>query len=387
VQSGQSPLLSPILNDAIGATAGGYDGLADSDLPLDHVVPFLPEFSGGVGTPDEVLDTDVYLGDFLLASADALRNDPDATGADLANAEVLEAIHADVDGQAQFRLGDLVGAEQGSEEAALQGDVNLLDLVAGSILLANGENAIAMPPPTVAIPGVLQVNTPCDSSPANDATEVCSALTVIERPVTFTGRPGASANTKQLALRNGISGGLVPLLDLAQTQVNLKAATGLAEIAAINCGDPRAVTALITTGLLETTVRVTGLITVDLFLTSITVPIVMTATRPPSSSFESVTFTEQPDGSFSPPNYEAGSQDLGLGNLTFTTTIGSTNSSVTAAVQTIVNGTVTPFLVGTLLPLIEQRLVIPVLKSLGANVSGADLAALAVGCNDLMLVG
>jgi uncharacterized membrane protein len=377
--TGASPFLSPLVGDAVGATGGGYEGLEKSDVTPNELVPYLPSGSTGGGTPEEVLAAEVEVADLMRATAEALRNDPDATSDDIANATFLDDRSVTVPPGPPVRIEDIVAAEQGGEAGAVATEVNVLDLIAGAAFVANGDNAIAVPAVGFSQPGMVQ-SPACDSDVSNDATEVCNALKVIQAPVIIAGGVGAAGSTSQVEIRSGV-GAIVPELSDAKVQLDFRLASGSATIAGILCANPKAVSSLIATGLIEVDVRITGVVTVSAPLVpDFPVPVVITATRPPSQASELADFDEQPDGSFYPPIYEAGQQDLGLDGLAFTTQVESIPPAISAGLDTIVNGTVMPHITGTILPTIENEYLIPLLNSIGANLVGADLAANAVNC-------
>jgi len=145
VRSGDSPLLATLLggllNSNLDATVGGYTGLADANISLLELVE-----TGqlGVGTVSELLKADnVGVADLIGASLTVLSSPQH--GASAATISALQAIQAAVllSGPT-IKIADLISAAP-SDPAALASSVNVLDLVTGSILIANEEHLVDIP--------------------------------------------------------------------------------------------------------------------------------------------------------------------------------------------------------------------------------------------------
>ncbi len=380
ISTGSSPLLGSVLGDALSTSVVGYEGLLSSDINLPLLASALD-----LGSPDAALGTTITLAELYTASADALRNDPDSDAADLAAADFFDVLAASVPADQTVQLGQIIGAETGGGAAALTGTVNAFDLLSGSALVANGTNALTVPALTFGLPGLLQVGTPCNGTPTDDETEVCSALSVIQGPITFTGHPGTSRSNKQARTRLGLSGGPGGLAT-ASTQVDVSVAPSTATIRDISCGSPRTISARVTTGLTDVSLRIAVTVGVTIpLLGSFGVPVVITVDRPPSPTFEDVVFTEQPDGTWTPAVFEAGTQDLGAGGLTTNIEVaGGFLPVVTNLATTLANGLLGS-ITGPLLTAVETG-VTPLMNQLGLNLAGADLSALAAFCETPKLV-
>lgn len=185
LDTASSPLLGPILNDALNITDVGYEGLADATVGLGDLAAEL-----GLGSPEELAATDASLAALYLASARVLQQQGDA-----ATATVLTTIAAQVSSIPTIALGQLLALGQ-SGTVALDTQLNVLDLVSGSAFIANGTSAIAVPGLALALPGV---------------TNLTVALRVIQKPVLACKDAVAETSQVQLVI-GGTFGGSLPLL-------------------------------------------------------------------------------------------------------------------------------------------------------------------------------
>jgi uncharacterized membrane protein len=373
-----SPLLGSVLGDALNTSVVGYDGLLSSDIDLGLLASELD-----LGTPYEVLNSDITVAELYHASAEAIRNDPDSDADDLANANLFDAVGTSLSGTGSMQLGDILAAEQGGEEGALTGTINAFDLFSAAALVANGENALAVPNLSLSA-GLVQTAGPCNANPADDATEVCTALSLIQGPIQFGFGPiGTRGRTSQARTRLGATGG-IPGLTSAATQLDVSVASADAVIQDITCGDPRTVRIGVGTGLADVSMRVTGRITVPLVLTSVSVPVTITLDRAPTNDLESVVFTEQSDGTWTPDPFEAGTENLGLTGVTATVNLDLTGltPAVSAIVNTASGAILNPIIAtitGPILTALDSATA-PFFQQLGLNLAGADLSALGAEC-------
>jgi len=171
-----SALLNRMLGDALGTTVLGYDGLVDANVSLLAITAALR-----AGSPNGVLDpSQVKLGDFVLATATALTNTP---GADTADVGLLQAIYAQLDFPNKVvDLGKLVNVGTGNM-SAIDATFNVLSLIHGAAIVADGNHLLGVPTLGVTLPSV---------------TNLTARLTVIEAPQ-FACDTG-TAKTSQIAL-------------------------------------------------------------------------------------------------------------------------------------------------------------------------------------------
>lgn len=145
VDSTQSELLDAILGDLLGTdvqlTAGNWQGLAQGSVQIDELFEQL-QLDLGVATPEEVLTTDLTLGEFVDSIITVLEADGDVLTVD-----ALEDLQLDLtDLTDTVQLGDLLDLDL-TDGALSTADLNLLDLLTGSIQLFNYDNILTTPEP------------------------------------------------------------------------------------------------------------------------------------------------------------------------------------------------------------------------------------------------
>jgi uncharacterized membrane protein len=208
-----SALLNGLLGDALDTTALGYSGLVDADVSLLGLTAALT-----AGSPNGVLDTSqVKLGDFVLAAATALTNAPGSNSADVG---LLHTINAQLDFPNQLiDLGDLLDVGTGNM-SAVDTNVNVLDMLYGAAIIANGNNFVHVPALTVSLPNV---------------TNVTTELHIIEAPQSACN--GASASTSQVGLRirGELNANLVGASVTGDIDIQLDLATATATLADVHC--------------------------------------------------------------------------------------------------------------------------------------------------------
>lgn len=172
--------LGDVFEDIVGQSLGlqlnavGYMGLADVYVTLDALAAKL-----GAGTPDELLDLDnLKVKDLIAASADVLTSEGNTSAA-----AVMNQLKAGVDSELAMNIADILTV---GGDAAFQGSINVLDLVAASAFAANKSEFIKT--------GVFW------REPHVSAGEV--ELKVIEAPKQACGVPGPAtfATTSQVEL-------------------------------------------------------------------------------------------------------------------------------------------------------------------------------------------
>ena len=148
VNSSQSPLLNAVLGNLLGTTlnisAVGWQGLAGANIKLLDLIGVDGLNLGGY---ESLLSTDVTLADLLLASADVLRKNGDTL-----NASVLDIIRPKV-GALAVNLGELLGLQTGLPKSGTDINLNILDLVQGSVQLASEGSAVNAAVP-LSLPGL-----------------------------------------------------------------------------------------------------------------------------------------------------------------------------------------------------------------------------------------
>lgn len=201
LDSASSPLVDPLLGDALNLSLVGYEALADVTVTLGDLAAEL-----GAGTPQALAGATVTLGQLYAATADVLQQQGDVANATLLNNSVATSLS-----HVGIVVGDLLAVGRASD-AAMDLQLNVLDLVTGAAFIANGTNAIAVPAATVAIPGV---------------TNVSASLVVVQGPVVACDTAIAESSQVTLRLSGTIPG--LPLVTVAPSftlDVDLANATG-----------------------------------------------------------------------------------------------------------------------------------------------------------------
>ncbi|KAA1418488.1 hypothetical protein F0U44_08215 [Nocardioides humilatus] len=210
-------ILGGFLGGSVNLTAVGYTGIADANISLLSLAAQL-----GFGTVDQLLAANVNAGTLLIAAANIL------TSQGIANANVLNLIGASLGG-ATISLGSLISAAAGTG-AATTATINAVDLLAGTVFLADGSSAIS-------IPG-LALNLPISG------TGLTTSLRVIQKPNQRCGFKGTTASTSQVDLSIGgtlVSPGTVlglPVNGTTAITANVASATGT--LTDIICGNETA---------------------------------------------------------------------------------------------------------------------------------------------------
>ncbi|PWN01753.1 hypothetical protein DJ010_17120 [Nocardioides silvaticus] len=244
LDSSSSALLNAILGGILGGGVNldvlSYSGIANANLSLLDLAVQL-----GLGSVDELVASNITAGDLLVAAAQVLAADG------VADANVLSLVGASIGGLS-IAISDLISLESGAGAAATA-TINALDLLAGTVLIANGTNAIAIPALTTSLPFA--------------GTNLTSTVTLIEKARTRCGKRGGSADTAQVAL--GISGSLVSIPGIlglnptnVTTDIGLTVASARGVLTDIICGsetegDPSGLDIRVTSGAVGAKVSLT----------------------------------------------------------------------------------------------------------------------------------
>ncbi|MBF6648790.1 pilus assembly protein TadG-related protein [Methylobacter sp. BlB1] len=143
-------MLAPLLNGLLGTSVQldlvSYKGLADVNVTLLDLINAQAE----VGTVDKLLDSEISMQDFVLLAAEALSNQPEQPTVAI---NVLETIAAQVNADLKLRLGDLLNLDLPADQAALEAQLNVLDLIGLGAEVANKDHAVAVKLP-ISIPEI-----------------------------------------------------------------------------------------------------------------------------------------------------------------------------------------------------------------------------------------
>lgn len=159
----QSPLLSALLGQNLSLSALAWDGLLKTRVDLNDLLFELQDLLNLPGDElaltvldtEKVLDADVTLTNLVDASLSVLQKGG-GTGEVAVATTALQALRLTI-GPTVVRLGELISVQGGTRNAALTSQLNLFDLIQGSILLANSDSALAANLP-ITVPGLGNVN-------------------------------------------------------------------------------------------------------------------------------------------------------------------------------------------------------------------------------------
>ena len=349
-----------VLDQFIGRWVGGsvnvvsYNGLATSSVTLQALRQELLDMDYEVGTVDELLNTDIAFADLLTAAANAAGDE--TVAADINN------IAAAVDTDLFVKLSNLITVAQGSENAALATEFNVFRLITGSAAVANGTNTISVPSLTISIPGLTSVNV---------------SLKVTEPPKIYVGpttAPTPHAQTSQVELtitpsidvNVALAGQVVVAIPIA-----VEAAKATGNLAAVTCGSPTGITVNATTGAAEVDasvaadVRLLGILGLGPLLNDVLN--LSISGDAGSGTHDGLEF--EYDADYGPPGTHVGSTTAGLGTLL----TGNSGNGLVNAVLGLLLGGLRP-----VLNAVDNRILRPILRAVGADIGTADIIALPV---------
>lgn len=386
IDTDQARLLNRLLGRMVGdpdanlnVALVGWQGLASGGVTLGALQSELADLGFGVGTVDQLLGANLTAPAVYQATATALTNQGGA--ANLANANILNAIRLQAASSATFKLGQFVEVAQGSEDSALASTVNLFQLVTSTAEVAGGNSFVEVDS-GIAVPGVLDVKV---------------GLKVISPQVMYFGpvdAPTPHAETAQVELTVTPNLDLdVSIAGLAGAKVRnpmplkLTAAGATADLASVVCADPGKgirVTAdpkaFSATGTSTLEVSAMVLLARVPLVRVPTTGIVSSIDGPPADRFFAYP-SEFPPPAGTYTSKQVGSEPLGLGGLT---TFTQSGPPVVLGVLPVSVGNVVSAVMNALGPVFERvddLVVTRVLNALGLNVGTADIAALSLGNN------
>lgn len=216
IDSTQATLLNAVLGGLLGGSlsldALGYNGLVSSQINLlDFLDALKTTMNLSAGGYDQVVGTQVTVGQVLTASADALsqQSGTATTTAALSAINLLKLAA----GPTTLILDDVLNLQTGTSYAGADAQVNLFDLLRSSILLANKNSAVAS---DISLPlgggggvalAIKVIEPPQLSAIGNPA------LAVAEAP-TYDGPNRIFVKSSQVRLYTGISlGSLIQVVD------------------------------------------------------------------------------------------------------------------------------------------------------------------------------
>jgi len=399
-------ILGGILGGGINLDALSYQGLVNANVSLLDIALEL-----GLGSVDELLSSNVNAGSLLIAAANVLQRE-----GGVSDVNVLNLVAAELGGPS-INVGDLVSAEPGSG-AAETATINVLDLLAGTVLIANGTNAISIPGLTANLPLL--------------GTNLTTSLSLIEKARTRCGRRGGTADTAQVAL--SIDGSPVSMPDVlglsvsADTDVNLSVASARGTLTDIICGsetasDPSGEDVQVTSGVagasVHTRLSVSGTVTgsgalgtlldglLSLLSSIVSVQINGTVGLRVSTGEPSTVKTAEIRVPNNPTDWdepiEMGSGDLGINTanvvadpnppvltITAKNILGlnvALNADQIATIITNLTSSLTSQVLNPVVTSVNDTLLSPLFDLLGVSIGGADVWGQRPYCSNPALVG
>ena len=360
LDSSQSSLLSSLLGQSLGVTAIGYSGLAGGHVRLDALAA---DLGLSVGSPTELLATQVRLVDLVRAEATVLRDSGDAVRATILDDLALALPTPNV----PVTLGSLLSIASGGEAAAASADLDALELLTTTAWIVNGTNFLDLPDVGITLPGGLTTTT--------------AQVQVIEQPMCSFGPGGTVAHTSQVKLKLTVAA-TVPGVSDSTITIALDGGNGTATSSNIVCGAPQGLDLGVQTSLVTSRTDVRSRLSV------LGVPIAdvqLHATSGATPSTHSVDVVVPPDVFGDPIQVPTPGLNLGGASLV-TDSIDVLGIPVGTTVGVLVD-TLGATVITPLLTQVDDLLVTPLSGILGLTVAGADVTPVSVACTSPRLVG
>ncbi|MGH3907091.1 MAG: hypothetical protein ACRDTE_23385, partial [Pseudonocardiaceae bacterium] len=370
-------VLDPMLGDMIDGTVNvaSYQGLANSTVSLTALQTQFLAQGMTIGSPEELLDTEMTLAQLFTATGNALVLNGDTANAAVfcrttvaplpVNCNAL-SLAAQAHASGTITLRDLMNVAAGSEAAAVASQFNVLQLLTGSAAVINGSNTVAVPGINLGIPGVMMSS---------------GSLTLIERPRAYFGPAGdhvadpphVSTGQADLTVSTTLS-----VLGAVTGSVSLRVTAGTADgwLTNVDC----------TSSPLSTTVHAranAATVTPNIALTLAGLPLGVSANSSAPGGTGDLTFLYPlyPDPS------NPAQQSIGAPSLGITTTVAGTGNALVDALNAAVITALRPIL-QSVVNALDTLVIQPVLDGLGISMGTADVKGLdPLTCGTPTLVG
>jgi uncharacterized membrane protein len=224
IDSTTSPILNKVIGGMLGGTvnlsAVGYNGLAAATVSMGAIWTNL-----GLGTPNQILNSDVTMGQLLDATISALNNQGDPSS--VAAATTLGTLKSQITTSTHFKFGDILEGNTGDVGDAANARMDILNLIGMTASAANGTNLLNMTLP-ITIPGV---------------TSTTMKLALIEGPqICWDCRVPSSIHTGQVRIQldSTLTTKLTVLLQQGTVHlpVYLESAGATGDLTNIHCANP-----------------------------------------------------------------------------------------------------------------------------------------------------
>ncbi|EMR12219.1 hypothetical protein MPL1_11388 [Methylophaga lonarensis MPL] len=232
-------LLTGILGSPVNLSLLSYQGIASTQISLADLV----SASATAGSVEQLLNTNMNVAELLHLYADAVGQG----AADVAVIAAMQSLAAASVDTLNLTIGDLLDVTTDSPEQAAEADINLLDLLTTTALVANGGQALLLPL-DLTLPGIASIS---------------SQLTVTEPPQIAIGPPLRDSNgewrtrvqTAQIEMQTLIQGdinlnvaGLIGARATVDLALQLAVAQGSAWLQQIQCSSLQTNHAVVTIG-------------------------------------------------------------------------------------------------------------------------------------------
>ncbi|WP_369654707.1 TadG family pilus assembly protein [Variovorax sp. V213] len=143
----QSPLLNAVFGGLLGGSlnldAVGWNGLITTELKLLTFLDELAlELGIGAGKYDQVLAADVAVGTLVQAMINALQRNGGTAQAAIDALNLVKIAANAAPAQPLLKLGNLLGAQAGTDAAGLDTNIQVFQLLQGVVQAANGKNGV-----------------------------------------------------------------------------------------------------------------------------------------------------------------------------------------------------------------------------------------------------
>lgn len=159
IDSTKAGLLNAVVGGLLGGSVNvslvGWQGIANTKINLlSYLDQLAINLNLSAGQYDQLLQTDIGVGDLLQAAIDALRRGGDTAEATLNAIAGLIELHGQIPGGAPLiKLADLLRIASGTPASGLDLGLDVFQLVQGMVQVANSKSAVIASVP-IALPGV-----------------------------------------------------------------------------------------------------------------------------------------------------------------------------------------------------------------------------------------
>lgn len=378
-------LLNQVLGGMIGGnlTLVGYTGIASGTLTLGQLKTQL-----GIGTVDQLLDTNITYKNFLNAMAAALNAKGDA--ASLAARAGVLSIATAASTTPSLKLKDFIAVASGNGTSAADVDLNVMQLVQMAAQVANGTNAVALNLSAASLGGF--------GSLLNTSGGNTLSLKVIEAPQLAIGPASqdgsgnwvTTAHTAQVRLFIHLRPAGTLLGGLLDLPIYVEAASADASLRGITCATPRdSSTVTVHTDAQAVRARIGTIADINAVnptVSDATIVNVLGLLKVTGSADVTVAGTaSNPDLAFHGPFGWSNTKTVATGGLGLGTLLSSDlHLNLLLGLGSLLTSVLN--LLTPILAVVDNALLDPLLSALGVMVGGADVTNFMLDCNPLKLV-